>query len=162
MNRVDSIKDSPPLGGTISKAHLVLSWEYNLKIQSEFIPNYKKVKYLYNKADHANISEFFNGIDWVREFKDKNVQESYGILLNYYNKACELYVPKIDIFGEIRLKEKWFTHGIKSNMRKRLNLWRANQSSKWSNQSLKRVYEAIKRKCDKEIKKGVRDYEKIS
>ena len=40
MNRVDLVEDSPPLGGNISKAHLVLSWEYNLKIQSGSIPNY--------------------------------------------------------------------------------------------------------------------------
>ena len=37
---VDLVEDSPPLGGNTSKAHLVLSWEYNLKIQSGSIPNY--------------------------------------------------------------------------------------------------------------------------
>ena len=38
------------------------------------------------------ISEFINGIDWVGEFKDKNVQESYTGFLRHYNKACELYI----------------------------------------------------------------------
>ena len=42
------------------------------------------------------ISEYINGIDWVGEFKDKNVQESYTEFLRHYNKACELYIPKID------------------------------------------------------------------
>jgi len=54
----------------------------------------------------------------------------HNYFLNYYNKACELYVPKIDISGEIRLKEKWLTRGMKINMRKRLNLWHANQRAK--------------------------------
>ena len=71
---VDSVEDSPPLGGIISKAHLVLSWEYNLKSQSGYILNYKKTKYLYNKADHVKISQYLNDIDWVEEFRDKNVQ----------------------------------------------------------------------------------------
>ena len=89
MNRVDLVEDSPPLGGNISKTHLVLSWEYNLKIQSGSIPNYNynRNKYLYNKADHTMISEYINGIDWVGDFKDKNVQDSYSSYLGHYNKA---------------------------------------------------------------------------
>ena len=63
INRVDSVEDSPPLGGNISKAHLVLSWKYNLKSQTGYIPKYKKTKYLYIKADHVRISDFLNGID---------------------------------------------------------------------------------------------------
>ena len=47
---MNSVADSPNLGGTISKAHFVLSWEYNLKNKVEFIPNYKNTKYLYNEA----------------------------------------------------------------------------------------------------------------
>ena len=118
MNRVDLVEDSPPLGGNISKAHLVLSWEYNLKSQSGSIPNYNynRNKYLYNKADHTMISEYINGIDWVGDFKDKNVQDSYSSYLGHYNKACELYIHKIDISGEIKPRVKWLTRGMKNNM----------------------------------------------
>ena len=93
------------------------------------------------------ISEYINGIDWVEEFKDKNVQESYTGFLRHYNKACELYIPKIDISGEIKPRVKWLTRGMKNNMRRRLNLWHSNQRSKWENPSLKKEYEHLKKMC---------------
>ena len=46
-----------------------------------YLPNYKKTKYLYNKADHVKIPEYLNDIDWVGEFKDKNVQDNFTIFL---------------------------------------------------------------------------------
>ena len=85
---------------------------------------------MYNKADHVKISDFLNGIDWLAEFKDKDVQENYTSFLGHYNKACELHIPKIDTSGEIKPRIKWLTRVMKSNMRKRLNLWHSTQRSK--------------------------------
>ena len=41
---------------------------------------------------------------------------------------------------------------MKNNMRKRLNLWHSKQRSKWKNQILKKEYEDLKRKCNREVK----------
>ena len=49
---------------------------------------------------------------------------------------------------------------MKSNMKKKLDLWHLNQRSKWKNQSLAKEYEDLKIKCTREVKSGVRDYEK--
>jgi hypothetical protein len=47
--------------------------------------------------------------------------------LKINNEGCEKFIPKIDISGNLKTKPKWLTNGIKSNMRRRLNLWHANQ-----------------------------------
>ena len=49
---------------------------------------------------------------------------------------------------------------MKSNLRKRLNLWHANQRSNWENRSLTKEYEDLKRKCTNEVKSVVKKYEK--
>lgn len=49
---------------------------------------------------------------------------------------------------------------MKSNLRKRLNLWHANQRSNWKNRSLTKEYEDLKRKCTNEVKSVVKKYEK--
>ena len=43
-NMIDFVETGPPLGGLLKKAHLVLSWGYNLKNFSGENQEYKKSK----------------------------------------------------------------------------------------------------------------------
>ena len=52
-------------------------------------------------------------------FKDKDVDSCNSEFLKKYNECCEIFIPKIDISGNLKTKPKWLTRGIKSNMRKR-------------------------------------------
>ena len=49
---------------------------------------------------------------------------------------------------------------IKSNMRKRLNIWHANKRSSEQDENLLRDDESVKKSCAKEITKAGRYYEK--
>lgn len=49
---------------------------------------------------------------------------------------------------------------MKSNMRKRLNLWHANKRSKWGNMHTVIEYERIKKECKNEVKSAIMGYEK--
>ena len=74
-NRIDVVETSPPLGGLLIKAHLILSWFYNLRYLSGINPKFKKSKLLYKKEDYKKCSEFLDGHDWEKNFAHKNVHE---------------------------------------------------------------------------------------
>jgi hypothetical protein len=80
--------------------------------------------------------------------------------LKIYNEGCEKLILKVDISGNLKTKPKWLTRGIKSSMRKRLNLWHANKRANGSDLSLVREYEKLKKTCESEVKVAVRGYEK--
>ena len=82
------------------------------------------------------------------------------ICLKISNEGCEIFIPKIDISGNLKTKPKWLTRGIKSNMRKRLILWYANKRTNGRDVNLAREYEKIKKTCENQVKGAVRDYEK--
>ena len=50
---------------------------------------------------------------------------------------------------------------MKSNMRKRLNLWHANKRSKWEDLRLVKEYKRLKGVCEIEVQNAVQEYEKI-
>ena len=159
-NRIDSVKAGPPLGVLLKKAHLVLSWNYNLKEFSRANLEYKKSKFMYNKGDFKKLSEFLNIQDWEKKFKDNDVQFCYSELLNIYNKGCETFIPKIDISVDVKTQPKWLTSGMKRNMRKRLNLWYSDRRAKGLNSGVKKEYERVKKLCESEVKNAVKNYEK--
>ena len=64
------------------------------------------------------------------------------------------------ITGSNQLKPKWLNRGIKSKIRKKLALWRANQRAKWSIPNLASKYKDLKKNCAREVKEAVKDYEK--
>jgi hypothetical protein len=112
------------------------------------------------KGDFKKLSEFLNTQDWENMFKDKDVQYSYSEFLRIYNESCERFIPKIDISGNFKTRLKWLTSGIKSNMRKRLNLWHAKKRANGSDSNLVKEYEKIKKVCENGVNGAVRDYEK--
>ena len=134
-NRIDVVQAGPPLGVELRKAHLVLSWDFNLRTNLGENIGYKKSKFLYKKGDYKKLSEFLNTHDWVNKFRDKDVHFCYSEFLKVYNEGCERFIPKVDISGNLKTKPKWLTRGIKSNMRKRLNLWHANKRANGSDLS---------------------------
>jgi hypothetical protein len=160
QNRIDVVESQPPLGLNLKKAHLVLSWDFNLKTFSGVNLEYKKSKFMYKKGDYKKLSEFLNTQDWENMFRDKDVQYSYSEFLRIYNESCERFIPKIDISGNFKTRPKWLTSGIKSNMRKRLNLWHAKKRANGSDSNLVKEYEKIKKVCENGVNGAVRDYEK--
>jgi hypothetical protein len=160
QNRIDVVESQPPLGLNLKKAHLVLSWDFNLKTFSRVNLEYKKSKFMYKKGDYKKLSEFLNTQDWENMFRDKDVQYSYSEFLRIYNESCERFIPKIDISGNFKTRPKWLTSGIKSNMRKRLNLWHAKKRANGSDSNLVKEYEKIKKVCENGVNGAVRDYEK--
>jgi hypothetical protein len=159
-NRIDAVKTRAPLGVSLQKAHLVLSWDFNLKSSLGVNLEYKKSKFMYKKGDYKKLSEFLDTHDWANKFRDKDVQFCYSEFLRIYNESCETFIPKIDISGNLKTKPKWLTHGIQKNFRKRLNLWHANIRIKRRDPNLLREYEKLKKTCEIEVNRAVRDYEK--
>ena len=65
-------------------------------------------------------------------------------------------IPKININNNLKAKPKWLTRGMKSNMRKRLNFWYSNKRFKWSDTSLVKEYDRLKKVCENEVKSAVK------
>ena len=82
-NRIDVVQAGPPLGVELPKAHLVLSWDFNLRTILGGNLDYKKSKFLYKKGEYKKLSEFLNTQDWENMFRDKDVQY-IGIYRMYY------------------------------------------------------------------------------
>jgi hypothetical protein len=121
---------------------------------------YKSSKFAYKKRDFKKLREFLDKQDWGEKFENKNVQYCYSEFLKIYNQGCEAFIPKIEISGNFKTRPKWLTRGIKSNMRKRLNLWYANKRAKGRDVNLLREYENLKKLCDCEVKIAVKDHER--
>jgi hypothetical protein len=150
------VQAGPPLGVELQKAHLVMSWDFNLKTILGENLDYKKSKFLYKKGEYKELSEILDTHDRVNKFRDKDVHFCYSEFLKVYNEGCEKFIPKVDISGNLRTKPKSLARGIKSNMRKRLNLWHANKRANGSDLSLVKEYEKLKKTCDREVKGAVR------
>jgi len=69
VNRIDSVKTGPPLDPKLTKSHLVLSWDYNLKKISGGSLEYKKSKYMYKKGDYNKLREILDKQDWEKFLK---------------------------------------------------------------------------------------------
>lgn len=95
--------------------------------------------------------------DWEK-LSDFNC--GYGDFLDIYKKASENFIRKIEISGNLKTSRKWMVSRIKSNMRKRLNIWHANKRSSEQDENLLRDDESVKKSCAKEITKAGRYYEK--
>ena len=93
-------------------------------------------------------------------FEGRDIQYCYREFLRIYKIGCETFIPKVDLSGNFKAKPKWLTSGMKSNMRKRLNLWHANKRSKWEDLRLVKEYKRLKGVCESEVKNAVKDYEK--
>ena len=77
-NRIDVVQAGPPLGVELRKAHLVLSWDFNLRTILGENLEYKKSKFLYKKGEYKKLSEFLEAHDWVNKFRDKDVHFCYS------------------------------------------------------------------------------------
>lgn len=64
------MQTGPPLGIQLKKAHLVLSWDLNLK-------NFSGENLEYKKGDYKKLSKFLDEQDWTSKFESKNVQDCY-------------------------------------------------------------------------------------
>ena len=92
-----------------------MSWEFNLKKFSGENLEYKKSKFIYKKGDYKKLSEFLAKHDWENMFKDKDIHYCNSEFLIIDNEGCEIFIPKIDISGNLKTKPKWLTRGFKSN-----------------------------------------------
>ena len=110
-----------------------MKWKYNLKNVNEENKVYKKAKFLYKNWDFNKLSKILDRQNWEEKYTEKTVQACCSDFLNVYKKACELCIPKIDALWKRKTNFKWLNRGIKSNMRKKLNLWYRKMSLKWEN-----------------------------
>jgi hypothetical protein len=98
--RIDVVQTRPPLGVELGqKAHLVLSWDFNLRTFLGENLDYKKSKFLYKKGDYKKLSEFLDTHDWLNKFRDKDVHYCYSEFLKVYNEAAKISYPKSTYLG---------------------------------------------------------------
>ena len=65
-NRIDQIESDTPLGFSLEKAHVVLTWNYNLKYQQMEALKYKKLKLLNKKGNYKGLSKLIDDADWKK------------------------------------------------------------------------------------------------
>ena len=154
-NRLFGMVHSPPLGKA-EQGHHVLKWFY--KIMSECVKNKEiKEKLLYDKGNYEEINKYFSEVNWIKEFKSLNINQSYSSFLKHYYFACATHIPR----SKIRTKngEIWMTKELKSLIKTKNKFWISNKALKWSIPESKTIYNKMKREVTKNINTAVRTYE---
>ena len=85
-NRVFELIHLPPLGG-INHGHHIIKFKYGFEsCASNSL--FTKEKFIYNKAKFDEMSEYFENINWCREFQNMDANSSYERWLAMYHDGC--------------------------------------------------------------------------
>jgi hypothetical protein len=73
------------------KVHHMLCFDYYLNAGD--IALVEKKTRNYSKGNYGGMCDHFRHIDWPCVLDNKNVNESYDEFLQYYNRACDEFIP---------------------------------------------------------------------
>ena len=84
------------------------------------------------------MNKFVSEVNWIKEFKTLNINESYSLLLKHYYLACATNIPR----SKIRTKngEIWMKKELKSLIKTINNFWISNKALNWSIPESKTIY----------------------
>ena len=77
-----------------------------------------------------------------------------------FNEVCERSIPRVPTTGAVKTCPKWMTRGIKSKMRRKLNIWHVNQRERWRDPRSSNEYKVLKAECTSEVTEAVKRFEK--
>ena len=121
--RVYELKQGEVFGNT-EKGHLTLSWKYAVKEEhsDKFGSVFRKNSFNYKKGDYGRMRSFFEKINWVQVFADKNVRECYEKFMAIYENACEKFIPKLHERRR-KFQPPWLDKELRNMLRVKRGLW---------------------------------------
>ena len=112
---LEELNYSVPIG---KSDHVCLSWllSYNKLVSSA------EKKFNYWKADYTAIRAKFSSIDWVMEFDDKSVNDTWNQFSHIIADTVKEFVPLYKHFDRER-KSPWISSETRKLIRKRRKAW---------------------------------------
>ena len=120
----------------INRVHLIICFDFILDEKANHL-NTGKQKFLFNKSDFNNITDFISNIDLSKCFENKNFQQMFDELVFYTEEACNNFIPIKTIFSSSKIKSAWIDRSLKFLIRDKQNLRYRNCACKWKDLDLK-------------------------
>ncbi len=159
QERVVELKPGRVLGGK-EHGHLSLSWRYKIGEKDKvFGDKYRRTKLNYKKGDYEGMNKHLECINWTEVFEGYNVGECYRLFLDKYERACELFIPKINIDSKRRVRPPWLSKELRSMMRSKNEKWCKFVSSGRKDGNLNDEYKEQCKEVRKLMNKNIVDYE---
>ena len=126
---------------------------FNIKTESQKIPNSKVVSYNFKKADFKNINKYLSNIDWTSLFnKSKNLQHFYDQFIDSIQTSIKLYIPPYPKNN----KCKKYPSNIRKLLKEKLILYKKSKKNK----SFSKDYKIKSKEYELAVKKYNLEYEK--
>ena len=113
---------------------------------------------LYHKGKYELFSNYIDNVDWDKEFKNKSINEMYDKFLYYYNYATEEFIPTTNNQKRSH-KYKWITPDLKTKIKTKNKMWRANKHNDWNDEQSKVEYNNLKIKIKNDVKNNIKQHE---
>ena len=149
--------ESNAILGNISHGHLVLT--FKLALDDSIEEESPKYKFDYTRSDFHKITENMDKIDWNFMLNNLSVQEMYDVFVEILSKACNTFVPKININLKKKRKNPWFTEEVGNLVRKKQNLRYMNLACKFKNPANITEYKQVCKLVTKQAIKARVDFE---
>ena len=98
----------------------MLIWLYSVKDSCS--PHLQHKRFIWSKADFESLSRYVLSIDWDLKFYGLSANECYSMLIEEYNKACDLYIPVTFKAFSID-QDAWVTPQVKEALKRKRLLW---------------------------------------
>jgi hypothetical protein len=114
---------------------------------------------LYHKGKYELFSNYIDNVNWDKEFENKSINVIYDKFLYYYNYATEEFIPTTDNHKYKRShKYKWITPDLKTKIKAKNKMWRANKQNDWNNEPSKAEYNKLKIKIKNDVKNNIKQH----
>ncbi len=115
--------------------------------------------YNYKKGDYTGFNDYILKFNWEKKLAFLDIAFSYQQLLNTYNEASELFIPKIKIRAIPKYKAPWMTNDLLLQIKAKKHLFFKNVSSKWKVHELVSEFKDCRMLIKAAIKKRVTNFE---
>lgn len=153
-DRISEISMRPPLG-TANQGHKSIVFTFLGANDSKTRFDSRKLNY--GRGNYSKISSSIARIDWTTQLAGLSVNDAYNEFLSEYKRICDSFIPARALAQKNKIA--WSNKSVEVRIKKKKNLWHANQRTGWRCASLIDKYKAARNDAAKQIKKSIREYE---
>jgi beta-glucosidase/6-phospho-beta-glucosidase/beta-galactosidase len=112
---------------------------------------------LFSKGNYTAMNNYFDSINWVEIFKDKDVESNNNCLLAHYWNAQQEFIPTVTI--NTNKHPLWLNKEASKPVKLKKKLWHTNVTLKWKNIKLVAEYKKISKLVRKTLKTSIKQFE---
>ena len=159
-NRIFGLIHLPPLGG-IEHGHHIIKFKYsflNCTIDSKFISE----QFNYKNGNFYKIREYFESLNWSREYHNRDVNSCYEKWLSLCHDGCKKFIPVIRLSNNQRYNGAIkITKEIKLLTKEQRRLWLECKKVKFSDNQLLECNKELNRNLKKKINQRIKEFEQV-